>query len=320
VSATLSYTLDEGEREVFSRLGAQAIQRDGFAVEQLPDGLRTFLRRIVTSPGDAGFAVLRGVPVGELPPTPDRRMAGLLSDHTTSGCLLLIAETLGSMIGYQDEKSGALLHDVHPVRGEETRIENTGSMNFGFHTENVHHPLRPDFLGLLCLRQDHDRMGTTRLASIRESARELAADTIEQLRMPRFRSLYPTSFTGSDGTDRPSSETHPVVFGEGADLFMRFNVHNTYALDEDGAVALKHLAAALDRNCRQVLLEPGDVAIISNHIAAHGRSAFRPRYDGNDRWLRRFYSLTSIPSWVTMPAPRVLPPVADVCRAQPSVS
>lgn len=285
----------------------------------VPDGLRNFVRAFADTPPRTGFALVRGLEIDELPPTPPKHSTGTLAGHSSTEYLMVVGELLGTLVGYADEKNGALVHDVHAVRGEETRIENSGAMDFGFHTENVHHPLRPDFLGLLCLRQDHDRLGTTQLSSIREAVDALPASTVDALRACRFQSLYPTSFTRSATGPRPMSEPHPVLFGDAPDLFMRFNVHNTRAPDAAGDAALRELSAALNRACHRLLLEPGDLVIINNHVAAHSRSAFKPRYDGRDRWLRRFYSLAAVPEWAEriMSGPHVIPPVSDVYSARP---
>jgi L-asparagine oxygenase len=301
-----SHTLQADERRLRRGTGA-------------PDRLRRFVKDFADTPPRNGFVLVRGLEIDELPSTPQTHSPGLLSGHSSTEYLMVVGGLLGSLVGYADEKSGALVHEVHAVRGEESRIENSGAMDFGFHTENVHHPLRPDFLGLLCLRQDHDRLGTTQLSSIREAVDSLSARTVEVLRARQFQSIYPTSFTRGLAGPRPVSEPHPVIFGEAPDLFMRFNVHNTRALDMAGDAALRELSVALSHACHRVLLEPGDLVLINNHVAAHSRSAFTPRYDGRDRWLRRFYSLVSVPEWAKriMSRPHVIPPVSDVYRAQP---
>jgi len=43
-----------------------------------------------------------------------------------------------------------------------------------------------------------------------------------------------------------------------------------------------------------IKLEKGDLVIINNRRAIHGRSAFTPRYDGKDRWLQRVYITNSL--------------------------
>jgi L-asparagine oxygenase len=41
-------------------------------------------------------------------------------------------------------------------------------------------------------------------------------------------------------------------------------------------------------------LGPGDLLMIDNRKAEHGRTGFLPRYDGRDRWLRRCFTVTDI--------------------------
>ncbi|MEZ5272765.1 MAG: TauD/TfdA family dioxygenase [Ilumatobacteraceae bacterium] len=36
-----------------------------------------------------------------------------------------------------------------------------------------------------------------------------------------------------------------------------------------------------------VALEAGDLLVVDNHVAVHGRTAYTPRFDGTDRWLQR---------------------------------
>ncbi len=281
---------------------------------EAPAGLATAIRDFAANSNDEGYLLLRGLDTGTLPPTPQAHTDMSLGEHVTTGLLALVAENLGSLLGYADEKHGALIHDVLPVRGEENRIENSGSVSFDFHTENVHHPLRPDYLALLCLRQDHDGAGATRVASIRNALTLLGDREVEVLRRPEFRSLYPTSFTRGQQGERPRSQPHPVVFGPADAPFMRFNSHNTEAATLEGARALRLLTESLEHVCHNVVLRPGEMVIVDNHVAAHGRSAFTPRYDGHDRWLRRCYATNSLPHWVgtMMPAPKVLPALNEL--------
>ncbi|WP_405493549.1 TauD/TfdA family dioxygenase [Streptomyces sp. NBC_00096] len=280
----------------------------------IPAAVREPLLDFAEGTSRTGYLLLRGLRIGELPPTPTGHEANALDGHPTSGTMALVADLVGSLIGYQDEKGGALIHDVHPVRGEETRIENSGSVAFDFHTENVHHPLRPDFLGLLCLRQDHDAEAATRVASVREAESLLTEEQRRVLRSPRFHSAYPTSFARNIPGPRPTAGPHPVMFGREGQSFMRFNSHNTTAADAEGKAALEALSAALETVCRDVVLSRGDLVLVDNHIAAHGRSSFTPRYDGADRWLRRCYSLRSTPRWAEhmMRGRRVVPELAQI--------
>ncbi|MFG3406015.1 TauD/TfdA family dioxygenase [Streptomyces sp. NPDC048142] len=315
------YRLSESEAEKVGELSSLAARlSDSIPVVvsgllmDLPDGMRKAVLDFGADVESDGYCMLRGVSVGELPKTPQAHEAHILDGHPTNGTLMLVADLLGSLTGYQDEKSGALFHDVHPVRGEEGRIENSGSVAFDFHTENVHHPLRPDYLGLLCLRQDHEQIAATRVSSVRDALPLLTDSEVAELRNPQFHSLYPTSFTRHIPGPRPSAGPHPVIFGPVDRPFMRFNSHNTRGDHPPARAALRALASALDQVSRDLVLAPGDLVVLDNHVVVHGRTAFTPRYDGQDRWLRRFYSLRSAPLWAQrmMRHPRVLPAMTEI--------
>jgi L-asparagine oxygenase len=74
------------------------------------------------------------------------------------------------------------------------------------------------------------------------------------------------------------------------------------AISTGGASALAALNEALQRCAVTVELGSGDVLLIDNRRAVHGRSAFRPAYDGSDRWIQRVLMLHRLP-----PGGRVVP-------------
>ncbi|HEX3778652.1 MAG TPA: TauD/TfdA family dioxygenase [Pseudonocardiaceae bacterium] len=308
--------LSEDERtELWNR--AEEVVRKGpaaVAPDDLPARLRETVREFARDSGPTGFLLLHGLEIGGLPPTHSDGAPATLPEHGTAGSMMLIAQLLGTMIGYADEKDGQLVHDVQPLPGEETRVEGSGAVPFEFHIENAHHPLRPDFIGLLCLRQDHDGVAATRIASIREAATLMKPDMLDTLRQCQYYSNFPGSFTRVLATEPPPAGPHPVVFGPEDRPFLRFNSHNTISMSKAGRVALHALTEALESVCHEVVLQPGDCAVLDNNVATHGRSAFTPRYDGQDRWLRRFYSIKSIPNSVRqmMNGSNVVPPISAI--------
>ncbi|NBT21304.1 MAG: hypothetical protein EBT17_04190, partial [Actinobacteria bacterium] len=44
-----------------------------------------------------------------------------------------------------------------------------------------------------------------------------------------------------------------------------------------------------------VVLGDGDLLVIDNDRAVHGRTPFVPRYDGTDRWLKRALVVRELP-------------------------
>jgi L-asparagine oxygenase len=301
-------TLWEASEEV-AAAGPSAVVGD-----RLPPRIRAEVEAFARDSGLTGVLLLRGLELGHLPPTHVNGEPTQLPDHGTAGSMMHLAEALGMMIGYEDEKQGALVHDVVPLPGEEDRVEGSGAVPFDFHIENAHHPLRPDFIGLVCLRQDHDGLAATRVASCRKAVNLLSPVTCRVLRTCQFFSHYPGSFT-REVTEEPAPVgPHPVLFGAVSRPFMRFNSHNTTCVSKSGRAALREFTEALEQVCQDITLSPGDCAIIDNNVTAHGRTAFTPRFDGQDRWLRRFYSIGSIPSTVEqmMNQPRVIPEIPAI--------
>ncbi|MFV0137889.1 TauD/TfdA family dioxygenase [Streptomyces sp. HMX87] len=274
----------------------QMLQTAEFAslAGRLPSRLRAGIESFRDTPPDHGLLVVRGLPVGDIPATPAAYGANVLGErHASSLLVALVAHPLGGLIGYEDEKSGALVHDVYPVAGDAAKPLNSGSTLFDFHTENVHHPVRPSHLGLLCLRPDHDRRAATMVASVREAEPLLSAADRELLRTDRYRSRFPLSFTrGLAEDERPVTEPHPVLM-DGPDgapgTRVRFNMHNTFGTDAEAQAALERLNRAMHTVHRAVRADRGELLLVDNRIVVHGRSDFTPRYDGDDRWLRRFY-------------------------------
>ena len=60
--------------------------------------------------------------------------------------------------------------------------------------------------------------------------------------------------------------------------------------------ALSALHAAVKLASRRVVLKAGELLVIDNDRAVHGRTPFVPRYDGTDRWLKRALVVTALPT------------------------
>lgn len=279
-------------------------------VDRLPARLTQTVRDLADYPPDSGYLLIKGLPVGDLPDTPTGYAGDALGLHTTTYVLAMIGHLLGGLVGYEDEKFGALIHDVYPVRGDAAKAMNSGSVEFGLHTENVHHPLRPAHLGLLCLRPDRAGAAATTVASMQEALELLPERVREVLTEERFRSLAPLSFSRGRAV-RQETRPHPVVAHYPGGPGLRFDSDNTRGTDPEAADALDLFGTALFAVARRHRVGAGGLLIVDNRMAAHGRSAFTPRYDGRDRWLRRFYSYPT-----ALPPHRVLRRGGRVVSAQ----
>ena len=199
----------------------------------------------------SGAVVLRGLPVGELPLTPDSPTARVTKDPTSEFVLLAAARRLGQPVGYLPEHGGDLVQNLVPTRPNAHRQVSTSSgVDLMFHTEAAFHPHRPRYLLLLCLRGD-DRAVTT-LSSILEVLPLLPWRAVETLFQPRFRTAVDESYL--HGRQNVLGAPMPVLRGE------------------------RH---------RPSMVFDADLMVVDNYVAVHGRSSYEPRWDGHDRWLQR---------------------------------
>jgi Fe(II)/alpha-ketoglutarate-dependent arginine beta-hydroxylase len=254
---------------------------------RLPAGLRdrlTELRYLER----AGALWIKGGPAGEAAcPTPghwrDRgRDATLAQDFW----LVLVGAQLGDPFAWSSLQDGSLLNDVLPVPGSEYVQTGQGSVApLELHVEDAFDDDRCDYLGLIALRNRD--MAATTVAAVR--ADRLAPEHREVLREPRFviRADPEHAAGARDGT--PAARRCAVLFGAADDPYLRVDPAFTEPLPDDQAAA-----AAFGALCDQlaaatvpVPLAAGDVLFIDNYRMVHGRTPFRPRYDGTDRWLRK---------------------------------
>ncbi|MFD2172209.1 TauD/TfdA family dioxygenase [Tumebacillus lipolyticus] len=259
---------------------------------QIPERIKEGLIHFRRYPNRFGALLLRGLPVDlKLPPTPQDGNPSSEKTSFVSEYLLMISMLfLGEPIGYSEEKRGQLIHDICPVQGQEDRQENSGSRSlFEFHTEDAFHPHRPDHLALFCLRSDHDQQARTDVASIVNAMQMMPSAAITLLRQPLYRLRAPSSF----GTLEYAT-TVPVLTGSLLQPELCMNSHTMEGINSEAQWALDTLIEAFEEVSVGYVLLPGDLIIIDNRLAVHGRSSFSPRYDGEDRWLQRLFTVTDI--------------------------
>jgi Fe(II)/alpha-ketoglutarate-dependent arginine beta-hydroxylase len=276
---------------------------------ELPRRVRTALNSFRLTEPDSALFIVSGYPVdeGKIGPTPAHwhRPNQARSTALEEEILLVLAcSLLGDCIGWQTQQGGRIIHDVMPVQGMEQEQIGIGSEQLiWWHTEDAFHPLHGDYLAMMCLRNP-DRVATT-FASL--DGLTLDPEDWQTLFEPHFTIL-------PDSSHRPEYSAHPGAAGNGlAGQYARIEQMrrqpekiallsgdprspyiriDPYFMDpiRDNSRAQRAFAAllaALDSRLGDVVLEPGDLCFIDNRKAVHGRRAFKPRYDGRDRWLKR---------------------------------
>lgn len=300
--STDSMALDPDEQESVARIAGELIG-DGYNKVDSPAWIRSVatawhnapieLRKRVSEfqrdSGKAGSLLVTGLPVDEemLGETPTASGSVQREVTTPAALLILLASGIGTPVAFLAEKSGALAQNVVPVPGSEEFQGNEGSVQLSLHNENAFHRHRPDYVLLLCLRTDHDRVAGLRTACVREALQLLDQHDRSALFREEFVTAPPPSFGGIDQRSAP----HALLGGAREDPDVQVDFAATTPITPRAQAAMERLRVALTRTARTVRLVPGDLAIVDNRVALHGRTAFRPRYDGRDRWLMRAFSL-----------------------------
>ncbi|KAA6215515.1 L-asparagine oxygenase [Streptomyces albofaciens JCM 4342] len=296
-------TVDAADAQQVERVAARLTEPAGCLIDspdwlararrawpRLPTGLVSGLREYRRDSGPTGTLLVRGLPLGQVPPTPAEPGSVQREGTVAAAVLAMIASGLGDPVAYRPEKTGAIVQDVVPVPGQEDYQSNAGSVLLTFHTENAFHPHRPDFVMLLCLRADHERVAELRTACIREVLPLLTDESREALLAPEFVTAPPPSF----GLPGAGTTPHAVLTGAPEDPDICVDLAATAPQTQRAKVAMHELQELFDRTAQSVRLVPGELAIVDNRVTVHGRTSFRPRYDGQDRWLQRTFAVTDL--------------------------
>lgn len=197
---------------------------------------------------------------------------------------------------YEGENEGHLIRHVCPMITEENAISSYGGKyDFYPHVDNPDLPISgepinpkignsPDTLTFLCLRKEEGV--NTSLLLIDEVLNHLDAETIEILQRPEFKVARPASFRISHVL-----EGVPGLVKKHSVFYSRFDFHNVSDMNPSAERAIDQLrhVSLLPELWFNAPLEPGKAITFLNQRTLHSRNAFKPRFDGTDRWLLHIF-------------------------------
>ncbi|MGA7759346.1 MAG: TauD/TfdA family dioxygenase [Ilumatobacteraceae bacterium] len=277
--------------ELGSDLGEDLVHAAAVGARTLPADVDDALLRFTVAPPRAGALLLRNVPIGELPPTPPTPDTPVAKDLATELALLTVARRLGQPVGYVPEHGGRIVQNIVPTQSDADQQTSTSSRsNLMFHTETAFHPHRPRYLLLLCLRGDP--AAHTTLASVHDIMDHLPDDVVDVMFQPRFRTAVDASFLA--GRTNELGPARPLVTGTRGEPTFIFDADLTVGIDAAADDVLAAVRTAIAEVETSVVLEPGDLLVVDNNVAVHGRSPFSARFDGTDRWLQRSFVVTDL--------------------------
>ncbi|MFC3109485.1 hypothetical protein ACFQAT_28020 [Undibacterium arcticum] len=259
---------------------------------------------------DSPYFHLRQVFVSaDLPETPDWFTPVPDADSVVAGraAALAVHGFLGKeTVSYGTENDGALFVNLVAISGEGRYADKSiGSMRG--HTDGVSFPFNgefdandpriapsPDLVTLVGLRNP-DAVPTTVMA-LADVLRELSPGDIAELKKDQY--TIESQFTFWEGMREILSNVHtavdePVLKDAPPGTIVRYS-HSSVkptVLGGDAKSASDNLERACNTVVDKVVIEPGDVLIVSNRLCLHGRGLVGGGVGGQARWLLRAYAL-----------------------------
>jgi L-asparagine oxygenase len=256
----------------------------------LPERIRRAAAYFRRMGGAAGGLLIRGLPVDPLPPTPQHADYAVGVTLPAARVFAVAAAMFGEQYGFAPELSGRIVQDILPVAGfEDTQQSISSRALLELHCETVFTENRADVIGLLCLRPDPERIAGTVLTSTSMFLPLLDDKTIAILHEPRFTTTVDGSFLRGAGIEHPITIGPIRVLDGNIRPRLRCDFAETKGLDDQAQAALDALYKAACATLIEVRLDVGDLLLIDNHDAFHGRTPFTFHGRADDRWLLRTF-------------------------------
>jgi L-asparagine oxygenase len=151
------------------------------------------------------------------------------------------------------------------------------------HTEQAFSTIRPDILSLACVRGDPEAL--TYVLPVQTLRHHLTEDEQGLMRTP----LWMTGIDLSFQMNGQASERGPMPILTGPNLV--FDQDLMKGVTEDAEKMIEKVVAIYYRHRLSHCLVPGDILLLDNRRAVHGRSQFHPAYNGRDRFLIRCFGM-----------------------------
>lgn len=273
--------------------------------ERLPLSIRNAVKRLKREESQCDSLIIRGFKAGEFDsiktPAHWNEVSSDLKAQELDFASTIFATLLGHIFSWRSQQHGNFVNEIIPIKGNESnQVGSSSKTALAWHNEDCFHPHRPDFLCLYCVR-NNDSI-STKLWSVRRLEPFKDHPLYNELFLPNYEFLVDYSHDqGIPASNVKTMEKYkaepiilPVLWGDRNSPYMCFDPHFTRTLTKKAADALAWLEKIVSSDYSECSLQKADILFINNHKVAHGREPFNPKYDGQDRWLRRILITESI--------------------------
>lgn len=254
----------------------------------LPEHIKIGLRDFAKNGSTTGFFLIRNAPIGEVPDTPSTNNQKRGECTFLAKLQAIFVQSISELLAYEAEGYGRLFQDIVPMKSMSEKQVSVGNSELEIHTEQAFSELRPDILSLACLRGD--KAANTFIFPVRKILDHISANDADFLREELWKTGVDLSFTSFGVPPSDLRGPFPILSGSIQDPQLRFDQDLMKGITKDSDQMINKIVDLYYKHREHHCLEPGDIMLIDNNRAVHGRSAFSPRYDGKDRFLIRCFS------------------------------
>jgi len=296
--------LSEEEQEILEQLAAivsvspssnpeQFCFLAKYASEYIPTRIALLLREFSFRGSETGFLLIRfppGFDDHNLPPTPLDNKSKVGETTRLARIQAIIVSSISDLVAYEAEGYGRLFQDVVPVKSMASDQTSVGSnVELEIHTEQAFSKLRPDILSLACLRGDPHAM--THILPVQRIIQNLGINEVKIARESLWKTGVDLSFklNGNEFLEGDVRGPLPIIHGSESDPWLTFDQDLMFGETPEASEMIHQIVNVYYAHRISHNLVPGEIALIDNRRAVHGRSPFFPRYDGKDRFLTRCF-------------------------------
>jgi L-asparagine oxygenase len=265
------------------------------AARRLPDRLTDLLSDFASKGTESGTMLLDSLPVEQIPPTPPDNRSHLGESTQLARVQAVINHACGQMLAYEAEGFGCLYQDMVPNRAMAQSQTSMGSrVELELHTEQAFSSLRPDVLSLACLRGHPD--AKTYVLPAHHLIAHLTVFERELLRQKLWMTEVDPSFRleGHDFIEGIQRGPLPIIAGAEDDPTVVFDQDLMQGTTDQAHAMVQRVTEIYQAHRHAHTLTPGQILLVDNVRAVHGRSPFSPAFNEYDRFIIRSFAVRDL--------------------------
>jgi L-asparagine oxygenase len=253
----------------------------------LPQRIIDKLMHFKKNGSETGFLLIKTLPIDNVPETPPGNNYKVGEKTPLASIQSMLMHVIGDVIAYEAEGYGRIFQDVVPIQSMATIQTSLGSnTELEIHTEQAFSKLRPDILSLACLRGDYSAY--TYILPVQRIIDNLSTEEIELLHKPLWETGVDLSFKLNGHEFIEGDVRGPMPILNNGNLV--FDQDLMSGITEEAEQLVHKIVDIYYKHRIEHNLQPGEIILIDNNRAVHGRSPFFPKFDGKDRFLIRCFS------------------------------